>query len=280
MARARTVATLLSALVMCCAPAVAVGMTTSVTVAPVLSPNRLHAKGALTLAFRYSGGELGVPSPVRKALLKLPAGLGLDIPALRSCSAARLRARGAGGCPPQSRIGSGHALVEARAGSQLITEHVNLWIFLGPLRNFQPTFEVLGEGDTPLQKRIVLSGTVAPDHAPYGEDLVMNIPPIPTLRLEPDASIAELTLTVGTRARRAGANTVVVPGSCPVSGFPFAAEFTYANGSSGGASATALCPLSATGSSFSAGGKAANQTREPGSGAREESRQRNESGGH
>lgn len=235
---------LLSTLVTCSLPAVAAGMTTSVTVAPVLSPDRLHAKGALTLSFHYGGGELGVPSPVRRALLKLPAGLGLDIPALRSCSPARLRARGAGGCPPQSKIGSGHALVEARAGSQLISEHVTLWIFLGPLLSFQPTFEVLGEGDTPLRKRIVLSGTVVPDHAPYGEDLLMNIPRIPTLRLEPDASIVALTLTVGASAQRPahGANTVVVPGSCPPSGFPFAAEFTYADGSTGAASATAACP--------------------------------------
>lgn len=241
MLRAMTVGIVLSALAMCSAPAASAAQT-SVTITPSLSPDRLQAKGALTLSIHYAGGELGVPSPVRRALLKLPSGLGLDIPILRSCSAARLRARGASGCPPQSKIGGGHALVEARAGSQLITEHVTLWIFLGPLQNFQPTFEVLGQGDTPLQKRIVLSGTVVPDHAPYGEDLVMNIPRIPTLRLEPDASIAELTLTVGTRARRPGANTVVVPGSCPLSGFPFEAEFTYADGSSGGASATALCP--------------------------------------
>jgi hypothetical protein len=77
---------------------------------------------------------------------------------------------------------------------------------------------------------------------PYGEDLVMNIPRIPTLRLEPDASIVALTLTVGTRRPGRGANTVVVPASCPPSGFPFAAQFTYADGSTGGASATAACP--------------------------------------
>ncbi len=185
-----------------------------------------------------------MPAPVRRALVRLPSGLGLDIPVLRSCGAARLRVRGAGGCPAQSRIGLGHALVEARAGSQLITEHVTLSIFLGPLQNFQPTFVVLGEGHTPLQKRIVLDGAVIPDHAPYGEDLVMSLPRIPTLRLEPDASIVDLTLTVGTSARQAarGANAVVVPSNCPQGGFPFAAEFTYADGFIGSALATVACP--------------------------------------
>jgi hypothetical protein len=214
------------------------------TVTPSLVPHRLDARGALTLTIRYAGGEGGVPSPVRRSLLKLPAGLGLDVPTLRSCSAARLRSRGASGCPPQSKIGGGHALVEALAGSQLITERISLWIFLGPLRNFQPTFEVLGEGTTPLQKRVVFSGAVTPDRAPYGEELVLEIPPIPTLPLEPGASIVALTLTVGTGTHPPGhdANTVVVPASCPVGGFPFAAESTYADGSTGSVLATADCP--------------------------------------
>jgi hypothetical protein len=126
----------------------------------------------------------------------------------------------------------------------LIAEDINLGVFLGPLRNFQPTFEVLGEGSTPLQERVVLSGTVIPDHAPYGEELAMSLPPIPTLPLEPEASMATLTLTVGTRAHRLprGANTVVVPGSCPAGGFPFAAELSYADGTAGSPLATAPCP--------------------------------------
>jgi hypothetical protein len=225
-------------------PAGAAPAQTSETITPSLAPDRLRAKGALTLTIHYSGGDTGVPSPVRRSLLKLPAGLGLDIPTLRSCSAARLRSHGASGCPRQAKIGSGQALVEALAGSQLITEHIALSIFLGPLRNFQPTFEVLGEGRTPLQKRVVFSGSVTPDHAPYGEELQLDIPPIPTLHLEPDASIAALTLTVGTNSHPLGreVNTVVVPTSCPVGGFPFAAETTYADGSTADSLATAACP--------------------------------------
>ena len=108
-----------------------------------------------------------MPSPLRRAVVEFPAGLGIDIPTLRSCSVAHLRGRGATGCPAQSQIGSGRALVEARAGSQLIEENIALGLFLGPLRNFQPTFEVLGQGYTPLQERIVLTGTVISGHAPF-----------------------------------------------------------------------------------------------------------------
>ncbi len=211
---------------------------------PSLSPDRLGARAALTFTIRYAGGDFGVPSPVRRSVLRFPAGLSLDVPDLRSCVAARLRARGASGCPSQSVLGGGHALVEAHAGSQILTEDVALWAFLGPPRNLQPTFAILGQGYTPLEKRVVFTGVVLGDRAPYGEELVMSIPAIATLPLESDASIVTFSLTIGARKRRgrAGANAVLVPSHCPVGGFPFAAEFTYADGSSGGAAATVPCP--------------------------------------
>lgn len=217
---------------------------TSATIEPAFTPDRLNAEGALTLTIDYSAGEAAVPSPVRRLVMMLPAGLGLNIPTLRSCSATRLLVRGASGCPAQSKLGGGHALIEADAGSQLITERITLSLFLGPLQGFQPTFEVLGQGHTPLLRRIVLRGTVIPGHSPYGEELMMSIPPIPTVPLEPDASVAELTLTVGASAHRlaADANTIVVPPGCPVGGFPFAAETTYADGLTGSSLATAFCP--------------------------------------
>ena len=58
---------------------------------PSLSPNRLGAKGALVVTIHFTGGESGVPSPVRRSILRFPAGLGLEIPHLRSCCVARLR---------------------------------------------------------------------------------------------------------------------------------------------------------------------------------------------
>jgi hypothetical protein len=218
---------------------------TSASIAPSLSPNRLHVKAALTFAIQYSGGELGLPSPLRRATLKLPAGLTLDIPELRSCSAARLQADGVKGCPAHSEIGSGHALVEASLASGVLTEHITLWAFLGPPRNLQPTFEILGEGHTPLSVQMVLGAVSLPDSTPYGEELVMSIPPIPTVPGEPDAAVVTFSLTIGaTRQRHAhDAATVVVPAHCPAGGLPFAAEFTYANGSSGSSQASTPCPL-------------------------------------
>ncbi len=224
--------------------AAAAPLMTSATIAPSLFPDRFGAKAALTFTIRYAGGETGVPAPVRRSVLRFPAGMSLDIPRLRSCSAALLRARGPRACPGRARLGSGHALLEARGGSQIIKEHVVLHAFLGPPRNLQPIVEILGEGSTPLQERMVLTGTVLPDRSPYSEQLVVPIPPIPTLPYVPDASIVDFSLTVGTRGSRSARaqNSVLVPSTCPNGGFPFAAQFTYADGSGSSALATVPCP--------------------------------------
>ncbi len=216
---------------------------TSATIAPSLSPDRLRARASLTFTIHYSGGEFDVPAPVRRSVLRLPAGMSLEVPSLHSCSAARLRARGSSGCPARSRIGVGHALVEAHAGSQTIVEDVALSAFLGPPENLQPTFEVLAQGHTPLDERVVLSGTVLTVGAPYGEALAMSLPPVPTLPMESDASIVTFSLTVGASVHpSAEQSAVLVPSRCPTGGFPFAAEFAYADGSAGEATASIPCP--------------------------------------
>lgn len=225
------------------APAGAAQPATTATIVASLSPNRLGARAALTFDIRFAGGQFGVPDPVRRSVLRLPAGLSLDIPRLSSCTPRRLREAGASGCPPQSEIGTGRAFVETHAGSLTLSEDVTLWAFLGPPHNLQPTFEILGQGYTPLDERVVFTGTTLPDRLPYGEQLVMSIPAIPTLRLEPDASLVDFSLTIGVAPRRLhDLNAVVVPANCPAGGFPFAAGFTYADGSKGRAIALAPCP--------------------------------------
>jgi hypothetical protein len=223
----------------CAALAAPARAETSATVTPLLSPDRAGARGTLSLAVHFAGSD--VPTPVRRSILRFPTGLTLEMPQLRSCSASRLRASGARGCPAASALGRGEALIEAPLGSQTIPESISLWLFLGPLRNLQPTVELLGQGYTPIEERIVLTGTMQPAGGAYGEALTLSIPLIPTLTLEPDASIATFSLVIGGRAART-ANTLRLPASCPRGGFPFAAEFSYADGSASDASATVPCP--------------------------------------
>jgi hypothetical protein len=133
-------------------------------------------------------------------------------------------------------------------GSQITSEEVSLRAFLGPPENLTPTFEIFAQGYTPLDEHLVFGGSVLSDSPPYGEQLVMSIPPVPTLPLEPDASIVRFSLTVGARrgvgtgAGRHDHNAVLVPKRCPPGGFPFAATFTYADGATSDATVRVPCP--------------------------------------
>jgi hypothetical protein len=216
---------------------------TVAAIRPSFSPDRLDAKAAFTFTVHYTGGEFGVPSPVRRAVVHFPPGLQMNIPSIRECTRARLQAQGAKGCPKRSLIGVGHSLADIHAGAGIESEEATVWAFLGTPQNGNPTIEILGQGYTPLYERVVTTGTVLQDHAPYGEELVMSIPPIPTLPLEPDASITSFSLTVGgARFRAHDPNTIIVPSHCPAGGFPFAADFTYADGSTSTSTATVPCP--------------------------------------
>jgi hypothetical protein len=221
---------------------------TSATIAATLSPNRLASSGALNVTIGFSDSGESLPAPLRGAALRFPAGLRLDVPHLRSCSGPRLQALGADACPGASLLGRGHAVVAEFIGSQLVSENVSLRLFLGPLRNLQPTVEVFGEGLSPFAEQVVLDGLVFADAAPYGERLVLTIPPITTVPQQAGASIPALSLTVGANGReRHTRATVHVPASCPAGGFPLVGEFAYDDGSSDSVRATIPCPPSGHG---------------------------------
>jgi hypothetical protein len=213
---------------------------------PSLLPDRLGASTALTLAFRFSGGEEGVPAPLSGMVVRLPAGLTINLRGVKTCAKSRLQSRGAAGCPAGSLVGRGHALMSVHAGSLAVPEEATVTAFRGPNRGSRPTLEIFGQGETPLDQSSISTAVLEPDSAPYGSKLTISIPPIPTLVLEPNASFESLSLTVGgishSPRAHAAAGAILVPRSCPAGGFPFAASFTFADDSVTSASATVACP--------------------------------------
>jgi hypothetical protein len=232
----------------CCAatPAALAQPATSAGIRPSFLPDRLGASTAFTLAIRFSGGEEGVPAPLRRAVVQLPAGLGINLSAAKTCARARLQSRGAAGCPAGSLVGRGHGLLEARTGSLTSPEEATISVFRGPSQGGRPVLEIFGQGETPLDESTVSTAVLQPDSPPYGSMLTVSVPPIPTLMYEPDASFASLSLTIGGVGRSPRAHTaaaaITVPRSCPASGFPFAASFAFADGSAASSSATVACP--------------------------------------
>lgn len=214
---------------------------TGASLSASLSPAHSHAARTLALTVHLKGAAGEAPEPLSRAVLRLPAGLGLEIPQLSSCRAVELSAHGAKGCPPRSAIGGGSAVVEGVLGTSDVIAPVTLHAFLGPLRNLTPTFEILSEGTYPISTQILFTASSEPAPAPFGEELVMSLPPISSAPGQPDVSVLSLTLTIGDSGR-ASAATIHLPSHCPGGGLPFAGEFTFASGASATADATAPCP--------------------------------------
>jgi hypothetical protein len=238
-----------AALLACCccgAPPASAQPEAGASIRASFAPDRLGASTALTFAVGFSGGEEGVAPPLRHAVVHLPAGLGLTLGGVKTCTKTRVQSSGVSGCPSASLVGRGHAVMEVHAGSQTIREAATMWAFRGPEQGGHPVLEILGHGETPLDESAVSTAVLTPDSAPFGSKLSLSVPLIPTLVHEPDASFSSLSLTIG----RAGAGsqghvaagTVLVPRSCPAGGFPFAAEFTFADGSTASATAKSGCP--------------------------------------
>jgi hypothetical protein len=237
---------LLVALVSCLAAAPAAGaQATEASIHPSFTPNRLAAAAAFRFAFALTGGEGNVPPPVRRVLVRLPAGFALDLRRVATCASSRLRDGGPGACPARSLVGRGHALLEVHAGSQSIPEEAQLSAVRATDRGGHPTFAIYGQGQTPLQQHSISTATLSRDAPPYGSRLTVSVPPIPTLVLEPDASILSFALTIGGPTGGPGGRagpTVTVPRRCPRGGFPFAAEFQFTDGSHAAAAAHVPCP--------------------------------------
>jgi hypothetical protein len=223
----------------------AAGVATSTAIHASFLPDRLGADTALTVAMRFAGGPGETPAPLRAIALHLPAGLRIELRGSSTCPLASLRRRGASGCPRTSLVGRGHAQLEVHAGSQTIPEQAVLWAFRGPSRSGAPTLAILGVGSTPLHERTIDTAVLRHDRAPYGTELAISIPAIPTLVYEPDASVDSMTLTIGglagdPRAHSAAAR-LLLPRHCPPGGFPFAADIAFADGAAAHAATTVPC---------------------------------------
>jgi hypothetical protein len=237
---------MLLALTACCGavpPAVARAIEAGIH--PSFLPERLGSPTAFSFAFTLESAEAGVPPPLSRMVVDLPAGLGFDLRAAATCTPSRLRRGGPAACPARSLIGRGHAVLEVHAGSQAIGEEALLWALRTPNRGGHASFALFGEGQTPLEQQSTSTAVLSPAGAPYGSKLTVSIPPIPTVMYEPDASIISFSLTVGAARGRSRADSfaaVTVPRRCPAGGFPFAAQFVFADGTSATATARIPCP--------------------------------------
>jgi hypothetical protein len=150
----------------------------------------------------------------------------------RRCSPNRLQARGVRGCPVSSIIGRGRAQGDARPiVNDLIDARITM--FNGPTRNGNPTIIIYAVPD--LSGPITIVGELRrqPRSSDYGYVLSVDVPPIPTLPGQPNASVSFFdATTIDRTVRRRGRTIHYITGPIVCSGtfFLLDGSFSYDGG--------------------------------------------------
>jgi hypothetical protein len=244
---------LVIAFVISAVPACSLGSQT-VAISASFYPSDARTDTTLMFGFQIGTTNGQIPSPVTDVNLRLPAGVGLGLGnlGLATCGPAALERRGPSGCSPNSLMGSGQALVKVPFGPVPVSEPVALSIFLGSPKDGHTTLLFFAEGLSPVFATLVFPGTLLPSFGQFGASLNTIIPLTPSAPGAADASVVRMQSALGpryltyykrVRGRFVGYRPegLQVPESCPHGGFPFAASFTFQDGTTATATTTVPC---------------------------------------
>jgi hypothetical protein len=253
-AATRSIAIAVALLACACLPAVASAEQT-VTLHTSFSPNRLGASTTIGFGFDIAGPNGAAPSPLRNVSLRLPPGinylsttLGLAI-----CQPAALLERGLSGCPPNSRLGFGSALVEVPFGETSGHEIPDIQALMGPPHDGNIVVLFYADGREPVYAQLVFQGELIAGTQTLDGSLNTAIPLVQSVPAGPPVSIINVRTTIGpahlTYYEHVHGRTVSfhpigvsVPQRCPRGGFVFSATFSFADGSTTVANSTVPCP--------------------------------------
>jgi hypothetical protein len=238
----------------CCLPSTAAAGV-SATLHAGFSPNRLGASTTISFGFSLRTSDGDPPPPLTDMQLRMPAGINYTMTTLglAICNPNELMARGLSGCPPNSRVGYGQAVVEVPFGTGSGYETPEIQALMGPPRNGNLDVLFYVNGTSPVDAQAIFSGEVLPDSGSFGSRLATEVPVIPSVPAGPDVSVLSVQTTIGpkrlTYFRHSHRRLVPfqpvgvgVPLRCPRGGFPFAASFSFQDGSSAKAVTRAPCP--------------------------------------
>jgi hypothetical protein len=252
--RGNTASFLVLVLVLSIAPAAPARAEQSVKLDVALIPEKLGAGTTIDFSFHIATHGR-VPPPLTAVDLRYPANIGLITSGLglATCEPAALEALGPEGCPRNSLMGYGSALVEIPVGPEIIRETGRITTWMGPIRNGHLGLLFYAEGNEPVYAQLVFTSLVLEAPPPYGGRLDTNIPVIEGLPESPDAAVVQMRSTIGpmhiTYYQRSHGKTIAyqptglrLPTSCPRGGFPFAATFAFLDGTRASADTAVPCP--------------------------------------
>jgi hypothetical protein len=144
--------------------------------------------GGLTVRTRFTvTDDTGVkPVPLTKTTLRFPKGAKVNAKYFKKCSRSALESKGPAGCPSASKIGSGSAIGDAKP---IIADvKTKITMFNGRPVNGNPTILIYAVPDisSPLTIQAELKRQRSGN---YGYVLEADVPTIPTLPGQPNASV-------------------------------------------------------------------------------------------
>jgi hypothetical protein len=229
--------------------------TQSVALGASFTPYRLGAPTTIDINLQIQAPAGQIPSALTEVEVRYPenlgfalSGLGLDV-----CSPVTIEAAGASGCPANSIMGRGDAVAELRFGAQLVSENASISIARAPDQEGHIALLLYASGPSPVNTQILSPAQLLPTSPPFGGRLNMELPVIPSVPGAPDVAIVSLRVTLGpqglTYYEQAEGSTlaytpkgILLPTACPRGGFPFAATFSFLDGSHPVARTTVPCP--------------------------------------
>jgi hypothetical protein len=237
------------------APAGAQAVSERATLDASFAPDRLGTPTTIAFGFHLATSEGAAPPPLTGLDLRMPAGINYTTTTLglAICQPAALVAKGLAGCPPNSRLGYGSAYVEVPFGTGSGHEIPEVQALSGPSPNGNLVVLFYANGLYPISAQLAFSGEVLPDSGRFGSQLATTVPLVSSVPGGPDVSVVSVTSTIGpsrlTYYKHVHGQLVPfhprgvsVPERCPRGGFPFAAEFSFQDGSHTSASTAVPCP--------------------------------------
>lgn len=191
----------------------------------------LGAGAALRAEYAIEGQEYGgYPPPLVGVAFYLPRGAGVHPEGFPTCPARVIvEEREPLDCPPGSAAGPvGHADGVVSFGDTRVREETTVQAFYAPGGGLS----FFTSGHSPVLLEIPSTATFSnlDGSAPGGPELIAQVPLVATVPGAPDASVEQITVTVGTALRRRGRTVYygTVPRSCPAGGFPVRSQLTFA----------------------------------------------------
>jgi len=218
------------------------------------SPYRLGRSTTLKLGLEIgvAGTSEGLPSPVTKFDLRIPANLELvgSSLGLSICQPATLQAGGADSCPPDAQLGFGSAEIRVPVGVEPVSESASIEAEMGPPVGEEIGVLLYAEAGTPVAAQLLFPGEL---FGGSSQSLSTAVPLIPSLPGAPDISMVSMKLSLGpegltyyktVHGRTVGYRPegIALPARCPRGGFRFASDIAFADGTTASASSTVPCP--------------------------------------